>query len=76
MIESGDELCALQDKASHRFIHPTIMDWPDDMSTETMARLPFMGWSADTADNVVKKIRRQFFELRERLGGDNLIKLN
>lgn len=45
--------------ASHRWLHPNIYDWPMAGWQVQNAGLPIMNWSADTASDVIEKLREQ-----------------
>jgi len=47
----------LQRNSRHRWLHPTIYDWPKH-DKDGVARLPFFPWKADFADIVVRQIER------------------
>lgn len=55
----------LQENASHRYLHPHIYDWPEPGSLEKNANLPFLNWSANTADKVVDVLRKDFNNFRD-----------
>jgi len=49
----------------HRYLHPSIYDWPDPSSADPDAKLPFFPWSAGYAADVAERMGRQFEEIRQ-----------
>jgi hypothetical protein len=39
-----------------RYLHPTVYDWPHEVSLKDKTELPFFNWEADTADRVAAKL--------------------
>ena len=45
---------------SHRFVHPTIFDWPLPCAFAAATTLPALNWRADEADSVARSLNQQF----------------
>jgi len=39
-----------------RYLHPTVYDWPHEVSLEVKTDLPFFNWEANTADRVATEL--------------------
>ena len=39
-----------------RYLHPTVYDWPQEVSLKDKTELPFFNWEADTADRVAARL--------------------
>jgi len=46
-----------------RHLHPNIYDWPAEVAAEDTTKLPFLNWSAGTADSVATKLDEQWNKL-------------
>ena len=48
-----------------RWLHPHVYDWPQPDSLQDDAKLPVMTWTANTARQVVSKLKSQWLAIRE-----------
>ncbi len=67
LYEERHQMLQLQGRASHRYIHPHIYDWPSEHSKNKNADLPLLNWKAAYADKVVKKIAGQITLKKKRI---------
>jgi hypothetical protein len=67
LLDSAEAILNLQASAGHRYLHPHIYDWPKPNSLNVDAGLPFLNWSADTANKVVQVLRSEFEDFRKHL---------
>lgn len=65
LFEQRPELCHLQSGCETRWLHPRIYEWPNAHSDLDDARLPLLNWSAGSAGDVARIVRRQFETLVE-----------
>lgn len=68
LFDEHDAVLTLQSPASHRFLHPHIYTWPASGSDDRDAGLPYLNWTADSADRVVEQLRKEFAQHRLRFG--------
>jgi len=61
LFEAEDRLLSIQDKASHRHIHPHIFSWPDPSACWRHAGLPIeeLNWKAGPANEVARSLREK-----------------
>jgi len=61
LFEAEDRLLSIQDKASHRYIHPHIFSWPDPSACWRHAGLPIaeLNWMAGPVDEVAGSLREK-----------------
>src|SRR5262249_25010117 len=71
IFERGPELVGVQKTAGHRWLHPTIYDWPFSAvdATDNAARLPVMDWEAMNADLLSQEISKKALVAEKRSGG-------
>ena len=60
IFERRWDLCALQQGADHRWLHPHIYSWPQIGSKRPGAGLPLLNWEAGRASDVVRGILHEF----------------
>ncbi|HEU4434433.1 MAG TPA: FAD-dependent oxidoreductase, partial [Pyrinomonadaceae bacterium] len=68
VIESDKDFFPIQRNAGNRYLHPHIYDWPlfeAETGRANTADFPFLGWEADDADKVFRKLKESW---------DNLLK--
>lgn len=46
-----------------RHLHPNIYDWPAEVAAQDKTNLPFLNWSAGSADSVATELIKQWKEL-------------
>ncbi|WP_437671221.1 FAD-dependent oxidoreductase [Sorangium sp. So ce131] len=56
--------------SSTRWVHPHILDWPEDGSGNPNANLPIFGWSANTVDRLVTAFREEWTRWKAQLNID------
>jgi hypothetical protein len=61
IYEAAGSVLALQQDASHRYVHPTINFWPEEDLAWTTT-LPFFDWCAGSCDDVLGCIGAQWEE--------------
>jgi NAD(P)-binding Rossmann-like domain len=49
--------------SSRRFVHPNILDWPNESFKESQTKLPYLNWSAAYASIVLEKVSSEFGSL-------------
>lgn len=64
LIEKEQDLLTLQVKATHRYIHPYIYDWPSTIYQKEKADIPFLGWKAGYAHDVLLQIKNAYYEFK------------
>lgn len=60
LFDQAAALFHLQERASHRYLHPHIYDWPKPGSLQPDAKLPFLNWAASPADKVAQTLKNDF----------------
>jgi hypothetical protein len=60
LFERQSDTLHLQRDSRLRFVHPYAYDWPDKSATRSMTKLPFLNWSAESADRIVEAVLRQW----------------
>jgi hypothetical protein len=68
LYEAADDVLTLQMGARHRFVHPTVANWPLGGSLVDDAGLPILDWSAGPAPQVMKQIRSRFDKIADLTG--------
>ncbi|NKQ13288.1 hypothetical protein [Pseudomonas sp. SST3] len=64
VFEREEQALHLQRGCLQRNLHPHIYEWPRQGAREGSAGLPFLNWSAGTADSVAAEVMRQFGTLQ------------
>lgn len=75
VFERHWDLCAIQQGADNRWLHPHIYDWPSPGSSSPNSKLPLLGWQAGRASDVASQIISKFTEVCETNGRDKRLKL-
>jgi FAD dependent oxidoreductase len=73
LFESRPVILYIQRGSSSRFLRPHIYDWPKSGAARNEAGLPFLDWSAGTAEDVAIKVGDEFMEFCK---NDGNIELN
>jgi hypothetical protein len=63
VFDRSPEPMHLQLGCHHRFLHPRIVEWPDQHSTMAGANLPILDWVVGTAHDVRRRIVDQYEEI-------------
>lgn len=45
---------------STRYIHPNILDWPRKQASSKHTKLPYLNWTADYCDTVIREVEAQW----------------
>ena len=64
VFEREEHALHLQRGCIQRNLHPHIYEWPRQGARDESAGLPFLNWSAGTADSVAGEVMRQFGTLQ------------
>jgi hypothetical protein len=67
IYERLPDLLAIQNGCDTRWIHPHIIDWPDEGSENENAGLDILDWTASTASNVSYQMERNWHEAISKL---------
>lgn len=76
IYENGAQLMPLQRGNYTRYIHPNIYDWPGADSDEINTQLPFLNWTANFTNEVVKQIENEWKEFENKLSVNFSFKVN
>lgn len=68
LVESASDILPQQRGCTSRFLHPNILDWPRSSFSRTRTSLPFLNWTANSADLVVREVELEFERLRRHYG--------
>jgi hypothetical protein len=60
IFERQSDLLHLFRGCHTRFVHPNAYDWPEPWASNDATELPFMNWTAATADQVARKLITQW----------------
>lgn len=60
LFESGHLPFHEQRGNATRFIHPNILDWPRAGALEQHTNLPYLNWSANNCDGVIREVEAQW----------------
>ena len=75
VFEREEHALHLQRGCFQRNLHPHIYEWPRQGALDVSAGLPFLNWSAGTADSVAAEVMRQFGTLQAHRANKLNIKL-
>ena len=67
LYDPADIVVQLQ-SASARLLHPHLYEWPELGSFDTVAGLPILNWTADTAGAVCSRLQAEFSSYQASLG--------
>ncbi|WP_394794290.1 FAD-dependent oxidoreductase [Armatimonas sp.] len=70
LLEKLPDLLAIQNGCDTRWVHPNIIDWPDDGSTNPKSSIGILDWEASTASNVAYGIEKQWLDFIQRKTSD------
>jgi len=65
LYEKGPQLLDVYSKASHRYLHPGLFNWPHPGWDIQHTNLPCLNWSFNTAQNVGNLLRGKMKELED-----------
>ena len=65
VLERATEPIQLIADCSTRYLHPNLLDWPNDRWHVPTTRLPLMNWSAGTAADVASELLLNWTKLRD-----------
>ena len=68
LYEKGPQLLDVYSKASHRYLHPGLFNWPHPGWDIQHTNLPCLNWSFNTAQHVGNLLRGKMEELRLGVG--------
>ncbi|MFZ1425434.1 MAG: hypothetical protein WAS21_01540 [Geminicoccaceae bacterium] len=71
LLEQNEQLLSLQQNSSHRWLHPTIYDWPTvdiALAQNDVAGLPVMNWTAQDANSFASDLTEQWREVAAKAG--------
>ncbi|MEI6343521.1 MAG: formylglycine-generating enzyme family protein [Verrucomicrobiota bacterium] len=68
LYEKGPQLLDVYSKASHRYLHPGLFNWPHPGWGIQHTNLPCLNWSFNTAQHVGNLLRKKMEELRRGVG--------
>jgi hypothetical protein len=60
LLESGQLPFHEQRGNATRFIHPNILDWPRPGALNRHTQLPYLNWSANNCDTVIREVEAQW----------------
>ncbi|KAE9625500.1 hypothetical protein [Parasedimentitalea maritima] len=58
LAEISNDALTKQEKASHRYAHPSLAEWPLAETFNSTTNLPFLNWHSGPIDEVVEQIKR------------------
>jgi hypothetical protein len=64
LYEKASQACPVQRGNDIRFIHPNILNWPDEGSETAETEFPFLNWTAASTRGVIKQIDLQWKRIR------------
>ena len=64
IYERYPEVLQLQARCGHRYVHPTIYDWPATDSIISATDFPWLNWNAANAEDIVAEVREGWEQAR------------
>jgi hypothetical protein len=68
LIEQTDQVLHRQFFSNHRFIHPTINEWPDKTECLPTTQLPYFDWMSDICSRVIGSLNSEWKQLAQKYG--------
>lgn len=69
LFDRSSEPLSHFDQAAHRYIHPTLISWPESALLGS-TRFPFMNWYEAQCPEVAASIRNEWVRLSSKVSGD------
>ena len=67
ILEAKDDALHLQRGCQLRFVHPHILDWPENRANDPLTDLPCLNWGAGMAAKVANTVLEQWAAFRENI---------
>jgi hypothetical protein len=64
VLEQSVSSLSLQRNCRHRYLHPNILDWPTEGSSNPNADLPLLNWTAGLSDRIIAHVDSEFEQIR------------